>query len=225
MSLAPSPPRPETRTGVTYDEYVRLRNDPESHGLRMAYLDGMLELMSPEYLHEVGASDLAKFVVTYCETFDLDYQEAGSTTFRKGTPGTARGSGNEPDRSYYFGDAIAEVVGKDRLDLTVDPPPSLWIEVEYTTSSLPRRTLLARLGVPEVWRYRVADQTLHFDRLAGGEYRELAESVALPGLTPAAVLDALAPARTMSTAAWTRWLRGTWFPAHRQELLDRGAGR
>jgi Uma2 family endonuclease len=216
--------RPFTRLSpVTYDAYVRLRDDPAYDGKRMAYHDGVLEIMSPEYIHETGAARLAALVVAYCEAFDVDYEDARSTTFRRGVPGQPKGSGNEPDQSYYLRDAVDAVVGKERLDLAVDQPPSLWIEVENTNSAVPRLPLYARLEIPEVWRYSAREHTLWFGRLAGGGYEEVPASVALPGLTPAAVLGLLAHGRTSSTAQWVRWLKNTWFPEHRQELLDAGA--
>jgi Uma2 family endonuclease len=212
-------------TGVPYDEYVRLRDDPAYDGQRMAYHDGVLEIMSPEFRHEKGGSRLHHVVLAYCEAFDVDYEEAGSTTFRKGVPGQPEGDGNEPDKSFYLRDAVAAVVGKEKLDLAVDGPPSLWIEVENTTSSVDRLRLYAGLRVPEVWRYQARAHALWFGRLAGEVYEEVAASVALPGLTAATVLDLLDHGRTLSTAQWVRWLKGTWLPEHRQELEGAGAGR
>jgi Uma2 family endonuclease len=215
-------------TGVTYDEYLRRRDDPAHARTRMAYLDGVLEIMSPEQRHEIGAHDIAAFVVAYCEAFDVEYQATRSTTFRKGTPGEPEGAGNEPDESFYLRDAAVTAAAnksKETLDLAVDPPPSLWIEVENTTSALDRLKLYARLRVPEVWRYQARDGVLWFGRLAGERYAEIPTSVALPGLTPALVLAALDRGATLPTSAWVRWLKGTWFPEHRQELEDAGAGR
>jgi hypothetical protein len=57
-------------------------------------------------------------------------------------------------------------------------------------------------------------------------YEEIPTSIALPGLTPAAVLGMLDEGRARrNDTAWTRWLETEWFPQHRQELIDAGAGR
>jgi Uma2 family endonuclease len=212
-------------TGVTYDEYVGMRTDPCYDGKRMAYLDGELEIMSPEFRHEKGGHRLGHVVRAYCEAFGVEYDEAGSTTFREGAAGQPKGAGNEADESFYLGADADAVVGKETLDLAVDDPPSLWIEVDNTGSSIPRRKLYATLRVPEVWRYQPRSNALWFGRLAGNDYEDLAASVALPGLSPAQVLDMLAYGRTVSASAFARWLKGTWFPGHRQELVDAGAGR
>jgi hypothetical protein len=44
------------------------------------------------------------------------------------------------------------VRGKTRIDLRVDPPPDLAIEIDITHSSLNRMSIYADLGIPEVWR-------------------------------------------------------------------------
>ena len=43
--------------------------------------------------------------------------------------------------------------GRTALDLAVDPPPDLVVEVDVTRSSIDRLSLYATLGAPEVWRY------------------------------------------------------------------------
>jgi Uma2 family endonuclease len=190
----------------------------------MAYHDGVLEIMSPELRHDHGSRHLLLLVIAYCKAFDVPCETAGSTTIHKGEPGRLRGQGKEPDEGVYLRDAAEAIVGKDTLDLTVDPPPSLWIEVDNWGSSKAKLPLYAGLGVPEVWRYRARKHTLWFGRLAGDTYAETAESVALPGLTPGIVLGMLAEARSRDAMSWCRWLDEVWFPEHRQELTARGAG-
>jgi Uma2 family endonuclease len=211
-------------TGVTYDMYVALRNARGNGGLRMTYHDGVLEIMSPEFRHEKHGRLLGFLVCEYAVALDLPCQTAGSTTFRKGLPRERKGQGKEPDESFYLGDAEALVRDKDTLDLEVDPPPSLWIEVDNRVSSQGRLPLYAKLGIPEVWQYRPRSRRLRFGRLVGDGYEELHESLALPGFTPGRVLDLLAEVATRGQTAGLRWLRDVWFPEHLQELRDRRAG-
>jgi Uma2 family endonuclease len=210
---------------VPYNTYVRLRDARGNRGLRMAYHDGVLEFMSPEYRHEQGGHRLAHLVRAYCKAFKVAYEEAGSTTFRKGLPGRLKGDGKEPDASFYLRDAAKAILGKTSLDLTTDPPPSLWIEVDNRGSSLTKLPLYAGLGIPEVWRYRARRQALWFGRLDGQDYKAIAASDALPGLTPGTVLGLLDQAGSQVMSEWDDWLRDVWLPEHRQELIDRGAGR
>lgn len=41
----------------------------------------------------------------------------------------------------------------NRINLTVDPPPDLAIEIEITRSALNRLGIYAAPGVPDVWRF------------------------------------------------------------------------
>ena len=220
--------RPVTRLeAVTYEAYLRLRDDPDNQGLRMAYHDGVLEIVSPQYIHDSGARRMFVVVLAYCMEFRVPCAPAGGTTFHVGLPGEPKGKGKEPDESFYLRDAAAAIRGRISLDLTVDPPPSLWVEVDNWGSSKAKIPLYAGLKIPEVWRYRVRRRTLWFGRLdgAGDGYDEIAASEALPGLTPAMVLEMLDDENAWDVAAWRRSVEGVWFPAHRQELIDGGAGR
>jgi Uma2 family endonuclease len=218
--------RPVARiTGVTYDAYVRIRDHRGNRGQRMAYHDGVLEIMSPQYIHDYGARNLLFLVIAYCKAFQVPSQAAGSTTFRKGVPGELQGDGKEADESFYLRDAAVAIRGKTSLDLAVDPPPSLWIEVDNWGNSESKLPIYAGLGVPEVWRYRLRARRLWIGRLAGDTYTAVAASVALPGLTPATVLDLLDEAVKQDLTSWLTWLETVWLPEHRQELIDRGAGR
>ena len=195
---------------MTYDEYLRRRDDPAHARTRMAYLDGVLEIMSPEQRHEIGAHDIAAFVVAYCEAFEVEYQATRSTTFRKGTPGEPEGAGNEPDENFYLRDAAVTAAAnksKETLDLAVDPPPSLWIEVENTTSALGPLEALRPVAGAGGLRTRPATG-LWFGRLAGERYAELLTSVALPGLTPAWSGGA-GPRRDVATSRGSAGLKGT----------------
>jgi hypothetical protein len=96
----------------------------------------------------------------------------------------------EPDGCYWIANAPA-VRGKRRINLSVDPPPDLAIEVDVTNSSLNRMSIYASLGVPEVWR--LDGQTLTFHHLgAGRSYAVATHSRAFPFVTPADLMSFLA---------------------------------
>ncbi|MBX6314442.1 MAG: Uma2 family endonuclease [Isosphaeraceae bacterium] len=97
-----------------------------------------------------------------------------------------RGSGKEPDESFYFAHE-GRIHDKDQIDLTVDPPPDSWIEVDQRGSSRGRLPLYARRSVSEVWRYRVRrGDTLV--RPPGGQHlrEDRPEPEPVPMLTPEA---------------------------------------
>jgi Uma2 family endonuclease len=51
--------------------------------------------------------------------------------------------------------------GKDTIDLRVDPPPDLFIEIDITHSSLDRQEICAKLRVPEIWRFDGQTLSVH----------------------------------------------------------------
>lgn len=75
-------------------------------------------------------------------------------------------------------------------------------------SSAGKLPIYAKLGVPEVWRYRTKGPTLVFVGLNDrGTYDPLERSRSLPMLTPARVLEALAMCAGISESAWDRRIR------------------
>ncbi len=213
-------PRPLRLAGVDYAMYEKLRDAPGNRGFRMTFIDGVLWLMSPEFIHESGARWIDQIVWTYSEVTGLDGTPAGATTFRK-PPGEVRsGVGKEGDNTYYLGKLAAEVRQKATLNLEIDPPPSLWIEVDNRGNSRGKLPLYAELGVPEVWQYRVRRRKLSFWRLGDGVYTEIPASLAVPGLTPAMVLELLDEARVKTRPEWIKWMRSDWFARNRALFPD-----
>jgi Uma2 family endonuclease len=131
---------------------------------------------------------------------------AGSTTYRRGDIGR----GFEPDASFYIWNE-ERIRGKPGIDLSVDPPPDLIIEVDITSPSLDRFPIYAHFGVPEVWRYD--GERLVVYKLRNGEYVEVANSLALPWLTSDVLTRLVEQGLTMRRTSWARkvreWARST----------------
>ena len=188
---------------MAWETYCTLRDDPGIASVRMNYLDGTLTLMSPALRHDRGSRWLFLIVATVAEASGIEFEPIGTTTLR------AEGAGKEPDEGFYLGAEAVFISDHDELDLRVDPPPSLAIEVDHTGDSTGTLATYARLGVPEVWVYRPQIPSIWFGRRVGPGYELLDRSVVLPRLTPALILEALA-ARTRGgtrTLAWSAWLR------------------
>ena len=66
--------------------------------------------------------------------------------------------------------------GKNRLDLTVDPPPDLALEIDVTSRTHPN--IYAALGVPELWRFEKGK--LQINVLENGKYMEVEFSPHFP---------------------------------------------
>jgi Uma2 family endonuclease len=178
--------------GVPWAAYKALRDAPQNNHIRMTYLDGTLELMSPEYIHDKGADRLAELVRAVARTFDVTYLCAATTTLRRRRRGSLSGEAREPDTSFYFRAHARRIAPKRKIDLKVDPPPDLVVEVDNTSESEWKLPIYARFRVPEVWRFDVNAGTLWFGRLlARGTYKSIEQSVALPMLNRAWVLGAV----------------------------------
>jgi Uma2 family endonuclease len=88
--------------------------------------------------------------------------------------------GLEPDECYYIQHA-EDVAEKAELDLKIDPPPDLAIEIDISPPGVAREPIYAALGVPEIWRYGGGRLTpLH--RTRKGDYRSAGTSLAFPDL-------------------------------------------
>lgn len=177
----------------------------ESH-VRLTYDRGRLEFMTLSHGHERCKSLLGRFIDVLTEEMNMPVQSGGSTTF--GREDLDRGL--EPDECYYLTNEPL-VRDKDEIDLTVDPPPDLALEVDISHSSLDRMRIYAALGVPEVWRSD--GQSLQVFRLAeDGNYREVERSQYFPTVPPAKIAEFLARRTEMDETslvrAFRQWVRG-----------------
>ncbi len=162
---------------VNWDDYRTFERIADRQpGGRLTFDQGRLEFMTLSFLHEQLKTLIDRLLFAMVEEFDVPVASAGSTTFRR----EDLERGLEPDQCYYL-DNEPLVRGKDELDLAVDPPPDLVIEIEISRSVLDRLAIFASMGVPGVWR---ADgEQVHFLRLSEiGEYEEHPESHHFPGV-------------------------------------------
>jgi Uma2 family endonuclease len=202
-------PAGETLRNVEWATYCKFRDDPANDHLRMTYLDGVLTIVSPHLVHDYDSRRIMVVVLAVARAYRIRCMVVGTTTLRREGRGPLQGAGKEPDEGFFLGDDVARVRGKTVLDLAIDPPPTLALEVDNTVSSEPALATYARIGVPEVWRFDVTEGTLWFGRLIGDHYEEVDRSLSLPRLTPALVLEALeARMREPDDTAWLDWLDG-----------------
>jgi Uma2 family endonuclease len=119
----------------------------EKRATRIAYFDGELEIRMPLPEHERAKALISHLLVVLLEELDLSWESLGSSTFKK----ESMKAGIEPDDCFYIKNCRA-MIGKKRLDLTIDPPPDLAIEVDLTSPT--QISAYEALGVPEIWRYK-----------------------------------------------------------------------
>ena len=115
--------------------------------VRLVYDRGVLEIRMPSDLHEAINRLLARIVGTLAEELDLPLKEFGSVTLNR----SDIKKGAEPDSSFYIQNA--DRIRGNKIDVSVDPPPDLVIEVDITNSSARSFNVYQQLGIPEIWRY------------------------------------------------------------------------
>ena len=195
---------PEQRTilhGISWATYQCLLADhADSSAPRFAYDRGTLEIMSPLAEQEEPNRAIALLVEVVAEELGLDLRNLGSTTLKR--EDVQRGV--EPDSCFYI-QSEPRVRGKAGIDLALDPPPDLVVQIDITSPSLEKLPIYAQLGVPEVWRYDGHSVTIL--RLAGEAYVAAAESAALPPLTGEVLSRFVAASKTQPRTAWLRALR------------------
>ena len=170
---------PETRTvleNIRWETFVELAEQRRGSVPRMTFDEGVLELMSPRRQHENIGSLIGRLVETYTEVKGIEIQSVASTTFKRKDLQKAF----EADESYYIQHA-EQIRPKEEIDLLIDPPPDLVIEVEITSSAIRKLKLFAAMGVPEVWRHN--GERLQMDSLRDGQYQSIATSLVVPALT------------------------------------------
>lgn len=173
----------ETRTAlenISWQTFKAMLADMSNQrSTRLAYDNGVLEIMSPLMPHENSNRLIEGFVVVLCEEFDLEYKRAGSLTLTRDD--LERGS--EPDSSYYIQNEL-RVRDKENIDLATDPPPDLVLEVEYSRPKIDKLKLYASMGIPEFWRFN--GSTLKIYTLSKARYSEVQVS---PTFSPVPVKE------------------------------------
>jgi Uma2 family endonuclease len=191
---------------VSWRTYQSLIKDFERQpALRLTYNRGLLEIRMPLDPHETYKKLLRRLIEALTEELGIEIRSLGSRTCDR----EDLERGLEPDQCYYIQNEQA-VWDKVQIDLSVDPPPDLAIEIDITNSSMKRLSIYAALGIPEVWRYD--GQSLKMYCLDNQDYQLCKFSIAFPFLSPANVERFLVLKQTTKENALIRqfreWVRG-----------------
>ncbi|EDX87143.1 conserved hypothetical protein [Synechococcus sp. PCC 7335] len=166
---------------VSWSEFKTILQElGENRNTRIAYSEGTLTIVAPMPAHEFAKVCIGDFVKVVLEELDRDYVSLGSTTFKNDRMSKAV----EPDDCFYIRN-YGRVLGKARLDLGVDPPPELAIEIDVTSKT--QLQAYAGLGVEELWRYD--DKQLRIDVLVDGKYVEVEQSPSFPAWLTREVIE------------------------------------
>jgi Uma2 family endonuclease len=186
---------------VSWETYERLLLDHlDASSPRFTYDEGTLEIMSPSQEHEELKQVMTAVADVILEEWELEFRNLGSTTFRR----RDLKKGTEPDSCFYIQN-VERIRGRRELELGVDPPPDLVIEIEITSPVVNKLPIYARLGVPEIWRYDGRRASIL--RLRGDGYEPSEQSGVLPPLTQSVLSDLIERSKTLTTLVWRRMVR------------------
>lgn len=163
-----------------YDFEQILEELGEHRASRIAYNHGTLEIRIPTPEHEVDKELIGDLVKLLLDELEIDCECFGSTTFRR----QDMDSGLEPDQCFYIQNH-AQMRGKRRIDLMVDPPPDLAIEIDVTSKT--QLDAYAALKVNELWCYEQSQLSIYV--LQTGQYEKVVMSPTFPDLP---VIDLIA---------------------------------
>lgn len=171
-----------------YETLLDIRG--ESSGVRISYLDGVIELMSPSIDHESIKTTIARLAEAYSDENGLFFNGFGSWTLKR----KLAKKGVEPDECYCLSP------GRKKK-------PDLAIEVVWTSGGLDKLEIYRDIGVREVWIWQDGTITVH--ELHAGKYRKLgSRSRLLPGLDLARVAAlAVTEDQTRTVREFRAWLR------------------
>ncbi len=95
--------------------------------------------------------------------------------------------GLEPDECFYL-ENESRVRGKEEIDLAVDPPPDLAIDIELSPATRDRMGIYAALRVPEVWRFD-GHRLSVYQLATSGQYVESPTSRYFPKIVIASLIE------------------------------------
>ncbi|MBO1066414.1 MULTISPECIES: Uma2 family endonuclease [Nostocales] len=179
-----------------------LRDTGEDRGSRFAYDCGTLEIMTPLFEHENPKIQFDRLIFSLAEELDIELRSAGSTTLKR----KLFAKGIEPDSCYYIQNE-AVMRGKETLNLEIDPPPDLAVEIDITSSSVNKFNIYAALGVAELWRYD--GEVLKFYQLVENQYIEIKFSMTFPLVSAGDMNRFIQQSKTMGEIALLKSFR-TW---------------
>ena len=126
----------------TFEQLLKELGDNRTS--RLAYDEGVLEIMTPLGRHENNNRFIESMIGAIADELNLNLKRFGSLTLKR----SKKLKGAEPDSCYYLQNEPL-VRSKQEIDLDKDPPPDLVLEIDITSGSLNKQPIYAAIGVPE----------------------------------------------------------------------------
>jgi Uma2 family endonuclease len=192
---------------VSWEDYrwFDAQRDQFRPKVKLVYSDGRLEIVSTSFAHDRNSRRLYGVVMVLGEELNLVVFAGGGFTLDR----EDLANGVQADECFYIQNAEA-VRFVDDIDLTVHPPPDLVVEVDRTSSSIPKEPIYRRMGVPELWRLEEAAVVFRVLQ-SDGSYATAPTSRAFPLLTATDLTRMLFTHTALDAIAFTRnfrnWVR------------------
>jgi Uma2 family endonuclease len=162
---------PSLIEGISWEKFEAIESVfSDVAGIRLAYLDGVIEIMPISNEHEELKSTLGRLLEVYLRAKGIRYYVRGGASLGNKDDAARR----QPDESYNIGSK------KDRADIA--------IEVVFTSGGIDKLECYKRFGIPEIWFYQ--DGSLRLYGLKGGNYQQIFASQFLPELDLAKLITA-----------------------------------
>jgi Uma2 family endonuclease len=191
---------------VSWDFYRAMLREFDEQPSRINYDRGTLEIMTLSLEHESYKTVIGLMMGLLALHLKMRVKHGGSTTLKRLT----KKKGLEADQCYWIANEPA-VRRKKRIDLRVDPPPDLVIEIDVMHSVVNREKIYAALGVPEMWVLN-RDVKLAAFALEQGAWKSIESSLSFPFLRVAELNPFVARIGvdddTSVLADFSEWLRG-----------------
>lgn len=158
------------QTWADYEALLESRRDDAAIKIRFNAHTQEISLMAPLAGHGRRIDILVDLVKALLRYQERDWDSSHPMTLKR-----FQEAGAEPDACFYIQNWQA-LLGKDRIDLSQDPPPDLAIEMDLT--SLTGLDVYQALAVPEVWIYRKGSLSVY--RLSQNGYQDSSTSSSFP---------------------------------------------
>lgn len=153
MQITSLPPQPNGEKRMTFwdldwQSFQQIQQvlTERSHA-RLTYDNGVLEITMPLEEHERPARLIELFIRILVVEMGMRMKTMGSTTLDRADLLKSA----EPDNGYYIQNY--NQVADHTINLAIDPPPDLVVEVDITHTDINKNQLYASMGVPEFWRF------------------------------------------------------------------------
>jgi Uma2 family endonuclease len=175
--------------------YEQMRERLSGRHVFVTYYKGKLELVTTSLLHEMVVGLVAMMIRVLAEETRTPLKGAGTVTLRR----EDLDEGTQADSSFYTVNE-AKMRGKQKLDLKVDPPPDLAVEVEITKRLGERKNIYREIGVPELWVYGVGRLTILVRQAE--DYQVVDRSPTFPHLSPQELFGFIANGLNEDESKW-----------------------